>query len=723
MALMLMPQTVSADKSRVTLSFVGADGSAVRQIEATVGEDVTEPRLTCDVPEVLRSITYSTSSDRIAAVDPYSGEVTAVSAGTASIIAYFVGNDNYYESRAAYNVVVKEKTTPVVPTCPDAKFYYNGAELTTLTLKVGDVASIPMLLGSAGQIFSMNAKTIEGIRVAELTEDDMIHAVGEGTALFVGGVSYKTTDTTLFCEYSFMIVVQAAAPEKADPQLSFNPAEVNVELGEAFVAPTLQNPNAIQFTPANSKWYTAWDSQVAQVNEQTGEVTLLGNTGDATIYFEFMGNDTYKNAIISYDIHVTTMGLVIGGIAVNGKNKDNILPNYGSITYDPITHTLTMTNATINNSSMNLAPAIKRATAEELPASGILYTEKYPLTIIINGVNAITGVDAGIYTVSAPVTMMGGKDGGNIRISATTVGVKAEAYKIYQCSVTAYGGGAGIAVNELGVATGGWLMAQGPSLAIQANSLVMAEDNNGEGIAILTEGVTFKPKQGFLDSEGKQAKFVEIGKVAVVVPDDEVTTIDFTQTDPDGNESVVFSADANNTYNETTGQLEITTSLTDEQVATALENLIPGSSQWTELLPGSLVFDIPAGEGEIEVKCMTVPGYSLQVKMEGKAAVSITQTSLGWAKVQYNVTEPVHVVIYLHANSGSAPARIAANNYDETPTVGAYIQAVQITPKNAPTAIDLIESNQGMNGKILRNGNLYIIRDGHVFNATGAELK
>lgn len=318
---------------------------------------------------------------------------------------------------------------------------------------------------------------------------------------------------------------------------------------------------------------------------------------------------------------------------------------------------------------------------------------------------------------------MGGKDGGNIRISATTVGVKAEAYKIYQCSVTAYGGGAGIAVNELGVATGGWLMAQGPSLAIQANSLVMAEDNNGEGIAILTEGVTFKPKQGFLDSEGKQAKFVEIGKVAVVVPDDEVTTIDFSQTDPEGNESVIFSADANNTYNETTGQLEITTTLTDEQVANALETLIPGSSQWTELLPGSLVFDIPAGEGEIEVKCMTIPGYSLQVKMEGKAAVSITQTSLGWAKVVYNVTEPIHVVIYLHATANAAPARIASAMNDTDPTVGAYIEALKITPKNATTAIDVIEANKAENGKILLNGQLYIIRDGRVFNAVGAEVR
>lgn len=727
-ALLLLPQSIMAEQ-RVTMYFVDGSGNRVRQVTATIGEEFIEPTLVVEPANTGGRVVYESTDYNVANVDMMSGDVTLGTTGRATITATFGGTEEYGVNSASYQLIVEaaQDTTPVVPptpTCPEAR--WNLPADNVLTLHVGDVVSVPELMGGAGSLLYLSMKYIDNIRVAELTESDMIWARGVGTTTFTGSVLQGGADgsgQTLQCDYTFTIVVEAAAPEKADPQLSFSATEVNVELGETFVAPTLINPNNITLTPTNSKWYTAWDSQVAQVNEQTGEVTLLGNTGDATIYLEFMGNDTYKNAIISYDIHVTTMGLIIGGVVVNSQNKDNILPGNGTITYDPITHTLTMTNATISSSSMNLSPAIKRATKDELPASGILYTEKYPLTIIINGGNAITGVDAGIYTVSAPVTMMGGKDGGNIRISATTVGVKAEAYKIYQCSVTAYGGGAGIAVNELGVATGGWLMAQGPSLAIQANSLVMAEDNNGEGIAILTEGVTFKPKQGFLDSEGKQAKFVEIGKVAVVVPDDEVTTIDFSQTDPEGNESVIFSADANNTYNETTGQLEITTTLTDEVVANALETLVPGSSAWMDLLPGSLVFDIPAGEGEIEIECLTVPGYSLQIKVEGVAAVSITQASLGWAKVQYNVAAPVHVVIYLHAASGSAPARIAANMNDADPTVGAYIQAVKITPKKASTAIDIIEVNKGENGKVLLNGQLYIIRDGRVFTATGTQVK
>ena len=566
-------------------------------------------------------------------------------------------------------------------------------------------------------------KEVNGIQITENEAgNEVIKAVGVGNAQFIGMIVYTVDGQTKNCEYSFNIVVEAAAPQLADPELSFDAAEVNVELGAQFVAPNLLNPHNIEFTAMNSKWYTNWDSKIASVNEMTGAVTLLGGVGKETITFEFTGNDTYKGGMASYVINVTTSGLVVGGVLVNNGNAGDVL-NDGSIVWDPITHTLTMTHADISGANINLT-----GTTTQVINAAIYYADNYPLTVVLNGGNAIANTDAGIYTENAPVVMRGGKDGGSIRISASTVGVKAEAFKIYRCYVTTYGNAAGVAVNELAVATGGNLVAQG-GIAAQANSLVLAEDNDGEGIAILTAGVVFKKGTGFVNvTDGKQVAFVEIGKVVVVPTTTEVTTIDFTQTDPEGDETVIFSTSVNDTYNEETGQLEISTSLTDEQVATAMETLIPGSSEWIDMLPGSLVFDIPAGEGTVRIQCMTLPGYTLQVKMEGKAAVSLTQVSLGWAEVSYNVVEPIHVVIYLHVASGSAPARIAANMEDTDPTVGAYIQAVKIAPKNAPdpnptTAIEIIEANQGENGKILMNGQLFIIREGRVFTATGAQVK
>ena len=727
-ALLLLPQSIMAEQ-RVTMYFVDGSGNRVRQVTATIGEEFIEPTLVVEPANTGGRVVYESTDYNVANVDMMSGDVTLGTTGRATITATFGGTEEYGVNSASYQLIVEaaQDTTPVVPptpTCPEAR--WNLPADNVLTLHVGDVVSVPELMGGAGSLLYLSMKYIDNIRVAELTESDMIWARGVGTTTFTGTVLQGGADgsgQTLQCDYTFTIVVEEVAPEKADPQLSFSATEVNVELGETFVAPTLLNPHNITFTPNNSKWYTNRDSKIASVNEQTGEVTLLGGVGKETISFEFTGNDTYKGGIASYVINVTTSGLYVGGVLVNSGNAGDILGDNGSIVYDPITHTLTMTNAAINGANINLT-----GTTTQVINAAIYYADNYPLTVVLNGGNAIANTDAGFYTENAPVVMMGGKDGGSIRISASTVGVKAEAYKIYQCSVTAYGGGAGIAVNELGVATGGNLVAQG-GIAAQANSLVLAEDNDGEGIAILTAGVVFKKGTGFVNvTDGKQVAFVEIGKVVVVPTTTEVTTIDFTQTDPDGDETVIFSTSVNDTYNEETGQLEISTSLTDEQVATAMETLIPGSSEWIDMLPGSLVFDIPAGEGTVRIQCMTLPGYTLQVKMEGKAAVSLTQVSLGWAEVSYNVAEPIHVVIYLHAASGSAPARIAANMEDTDPTVGAYIQAVKIAPKDAPdpnptTAIEIIEANQGENGKVLINGQFFIIRDGRVFTTTGAQMK
>ena len=846
-ALVLMPMSVMAEQLYPTLTFVDATGATTRTAEATLGVDFTAPTLTCNYPEVLRYVRYSSTNERVAFVDSISGYVTPYSAGTTTITAYFAGDSTYGAARAMYSLTVKEAETPVVePTCPAAYFYADGEPIKVLTLKVGETASIPTLLGETGAIYRLSrksiensqvatlteddmilavaegqtsligyvsiaaedqtltcdyylvitveaadtpvttecpqahfnlpsadnvlymevgqtasipdllgetgaiyelaAKTVEGIRVAELTEDEVgkevIKAVGEGTAQFIGMIKYGTTadGEAQNCEYSFDIVVTGAAQELADPEFSFDPKEVNLELGDKFIAPTLVNPHDIVLTPNNCKWYTNWDSKVAQVDEATGEVTLLGEIGDETISFEFTGNDTYKPAIASYVIHVTTSGLVVGGIIVNNSNKDNILNDEaGSITYDPITHTLTMKNAIISGAGIELegAPArVKEAKADELPESGILYTDKQTLTIVLVGRNAISNVDAGIFSQSAPVVIMNNKDAfGAITITANTVGIKAEALKIFKCNVSAFGGSAAVAVNELGVATGANLVAEGKGLAIQANSFIAAEDNDGVGIDILTEGVYFEKNVGFmLEVEGEKpvlAPLVEIGQKVVVPTTEEVTTIDFSNEDPDENETVVFSASENGDgYNPETQQLEIVTTLTDEEVAAAMESVMPGSSAWIDLLPGSLTFDIPAGEGEIRVFCMTVSGYTLKVKLEGvDAAVTITQEELGWAKVTYNTTVAIHVVIYLHADSASpAPARIAASTMED-PTPGAFIKAVKIAPKDAPdpnpsTDINEPTANDNVKAvKSLKNGQLFIIRDGKTFTATGIEIK
>ena len=195
---------------------------------------------------------------------------------------------------------------------------------------------------------------------------------------------------------------------------------------------------------------------------------------------------------------------------------------------------------------------------------------------------------------------------------------------------------------------------------------------------------------------------------------------------PEENDNAVFCAGDNDTFNEQTQQLEISSSFTHEEVETAMETLIPGSSAWVDLLPGTLIFDVPAGQGEFEIKCKTEPGFTFQVKIEGKAAVTVTSTEIGWVKVQYDVLEQTHVVVYLNQQGQvAAPARVRGAQQEST--VGGYVEAIKITPVDAPAVITDIEEVTG-NGlrvteKMIINGQLFIIRDGKCYNATGIEIK
>ena len=461
-------------QERLTIYFADESGTQVgRQVTATLGEAFTAPHLVFEPAEAQRSVRveYGSTNPDAAEIDMTSGRITLKAAGSTTITATTGQTEQYYSARAQYQLVVEaaQDTTPVVPpTCPDAYFFMNGEMLKVLNLTVGQAVSVPTLMSTEGGILS-GRMVIDSTNIAMVTEDNMIYGKAEGSAtLYV--MIYKSSSAAggdgaggvLTCEYQLPIIVEAAAPQKPKPGLAFDAAEVNIELGETFVAPKLINPNNITLTPANSKWYNRWNSTVASVNEETGEVTILG-VGTDTIYLEFTGDATYDFDILSYQIHVTTLGLTIGGVNVTSKNASDIMGDNGSITYDPITHTLTMTNAIINGEGLNLAPArIQSAYADELPASGILYTERQTLTIVLIGGNAIVNVEAGVFATQAPVVMMNEKENfGSIRINASTVAIKAEAYKIFKCYVTAYGGAAGVATARIGVATGANIVADG----------------------------------------------------------------------------------------------------------------------------------------------------------------------------------------------------------------------------------------------------------------------
>lgn len=85
---------------------------------------------------------------------------------------------------------------------------------------------------------------------------------------------------------------------QAQSSLSFPYGEYNAQVGVAFTAPELTK------YPADATvTYSSSDTEVATVNENTGEVTIVSD-GVTVIRAMFAGNDYYTPSLSSYTLHV-----------------------------------------------------------------------------------------------------------------------------------------------------------------------------------------------------------------------------------------------------------------------------------------------------------------------------------------------------------------------------------------------------------------------------------
>lgn len=620
--------------------------------------------------------------------------VTPVGYGKATITATWTGSELWEAASFSYevSVVVPKETVHV-------DFFQ-----TEVTGFIGDQMAAPLNL----QMLTIDRWESEHPEVASVDETTgRVTFNAKGTTRIFAYVN--ETDEHYDAQGFYTVHVR-----KHDAELSFSEPVAYGEPNVPFTAPTLINPHNV----AIDKWYSS-APDVAEVNEATGEVTVKA-VGDATIYCESNENDTYERAIASYLLHSAAIGLQVMGIEVTSLNCDDVLGDGSKkVTFDKETRTLTLNDWTVD------AAGIGNINVRE----HVIWNQGKE-TLVINplGECAITNAHGCVVSMMGALVFLSSSKDGKLTLTANettqSIAVQADHVKVHECDVTAIGSVVGMKVGGLTVSKQSHLYTEaagtgGYAGIVCGHEFLIA----GEGIQILTPGVHYdKAKKGFYDDEANTiaSKVVEIGKVPVVVSEVEETVIEFSVTDPDDNDAVVFSTSGNDTYNPETGQIEISTSLTDEQVATALETLIPGSSAWVSMLPGSLVFDVPAGKGEIQVNCLTLPGYTLNIMIDGQGAISITQASLGWATIAYDVAAPTHVVIYLHASSAEGRALAA----DRAPsTANAYIQALKITPSGAPSAVETIRTFAPADGKYLYNGRLYIVRNGQLFNASGIQVK
>ena len=706
-------------------------------VNAQFGMDFEGPALVN--PEEV-TISWSSSNEEVATVDE-EGNITIVGIGETVISADFAGDACFSEAHAEYTLIVEE---------PQLMLRVLGVEVT-----MDNADDILADGGSVSYDLEVNTVRFDNVTVdfAEMPDSAQFIIVGDnevggplevnilgkcefknvsetGFAHPIGFRFWGSATDTLLCSgtsnlfYADRMFIDGLYAEFiADADLTVNADELHVRNnGHLLVKELNENGYAIQTYDLDL------DDNI-QILTKGVEFYMDSASWEAGFYLDA------DHSVLAREVEIgpVTVGLPIDlsvcGVEVTKENAADILGN-GKAVYD-IEHRI----LTFNNLEMDFE------NSEFMTEGGALVEDRNvqdimgPLLVVINGRCSFTNTYLGFAGELG--FNFGTEEKGELYLSGQMTQIQANEVTIDGVDITAiasfgFNTPAVSAWQSMTIVENGHLLAKNtnngssddPLGGIGAETQMLVIDEN---MAILTKGVHHfedpeHERGGFFTDEANSvyAREVEIGPKPVVVADDEVTTIDFTKTNPDGSEEVVVSLGANDSFNETTGQLEISTSLTDEQVEEALENLVPGSGAFAAALPGSITFDIPAGEGSIDIQCVTLPGYTLQVKIEGQAAISLTQTTFGWAHVDYKVAVPVHVVLYLHANANPMPARVRADN----PSAALCIQAIKITPSGASESIEeIIQTTSEGTQKVLFDGQLYIVRDGKVFNAQGTEIR
>ena len=326
-----LPQTLSFSPNEVNYDMAGSDALVKPTLSNAIG-----------------TVTYSSSDEAIATVDPSSGDVTVKKKGMVEITASAAGNSQYKPGSASYTLIITNSSI-TIPTWYKAEemeagetylvvshdyalnndgssggaavllegvgntIQYDAPE-TMIWTATNESSGKFRLTGSDGKVIRLSNSSFQ-IGTASSTESnnqwslDADGLVKSGNYFLYYSTSQNKWAVSNSASDSHTGYLYASSPGRAARNLAFSSMSVTHDL--ATQGTNVQEPTLSGVTDGVE--YSSKNTSIATVNAATGEVTLAGKTGTVVITASAPKTDTYKAEEVKYTLHVTDSSAPVTG--------------------------------------------------------------------------------------------------------------------------------------------------------------------------------------------------------------------------------------------------------------------------------------------------------------------------------------------------------------------------------------------------------------------------